>query len=377
MNRLIDVLKAPHSLTSLSTEALSEIIAEARYYDMLAQLKYTCIKADIFDALPEPFKCHTNVGCYPSDNLTLRLEHEAEIIETVLGPLNINWIYLKGAAYHLAKFEEFKGRLMGDIDILVDEKHIPIVEIAFKKNGWMQKKITDYDEKFYREWSQEIPPMVHRQRLSELDIHFNILPKTLAASPDPLILMEQTISLNNENELKENSHIEEDMGAKILSSQAMVVHSAVHLFYESEFDKGVRNLFDLYLLFQKFAKNDHFWDDLINLQNKMGNGDSVFYALRYCRLFLELDVPKRVVDFYDNYQPDPIKLKLADFAFRRIFCNNFPPNHLTGHRIAEIMLYMRGHMKRMPMRLLVPHFINKTVKTYFVKDKDEEDATLI
>jgi len=106
-------------------------------------------------------------------------------------------VYLKGSAYHLAGFSEFSGRLMSDIDILVSEATLPKVEKALKETGWLSTHLNDYDQKFYRQWSQEIPPMRHLKRRTELDLHFNILPKTLKESPTPSLLRSQAVDISD------------------------------------------------------------------------------------------------------------------------------------------------------------------------------------
>ncbi|UUZ51358.1 nucleotidyltransferase family protein [Massilia sp. B-10] len=45
-----------------------------------------------------------------------------------------------------------------------------------------------YDQRYYRVWMHEIPPMQHVQRGSVIDVHHAILPLTAAARPDPALL---------------------------------------------------------------------------------------------------------------------------------------------------------------------------------------------
>ncbi|MDB1123691.1 nucleotidyltransferase domain-containing protein [Vibrio algarum] len=348
MIKLADVLCEPSLLIALPLKAQSDIISEARYLNMLAQLKAVFEQANLWDSLSIHLKQHIDSAIPAFSKQQQHLMNEATMFSEILSPLDIKWVYLKGSAYHLAKFEEFQGRLMADIDILVSEDALSRVEKVLKEHGWVQTKLNDYDERFYREKSQEIPPLKHCERQTELDLHFNILPNTIKASPDPEILMAQTMSLDSGNS-----------NAQILTPAAMVIHSSVHLFYESEFHKGLRDLYDLFLLFTRFSKDALFWDDLISLQQTLGNGDSQFYALRYCHLVFGLKIPKHVQQFYNQYEPNKAKLLLSDFAFMRIFVCTFPPHRRLGHQIAENILYIRGHLKRMPIHMLIPHLITK------------------
>ncbi len=358
---LIEVLAHPECITSLTAREQSELVAEARYFNMLAQLKPAFEQAGQWEDLSPKIRQHIHAGHTVYANQQLHLQHENAYFQQLFTTLNIDWIYLKGAAYHLAPFPAFEGRLMADIDILVEERALPMVEQALQAQGWLSSHLNDYDQRFYRQWSQEIPPMHHLRRRTELDLHFNILPKTLKESPDPALLMSQTVNIGKGNGT-----------AKILKPEAMVIHSAIHLFYESDYRKGTRDLYDLYLLLSQFSTEPDFWPALMRLQKRLGNGRSVFYALRYCQQSLLLDVPQEVKTFYEQYQPGRFKLTLADFAFKRLFFYAFPANRLAGHQIAVWMLYLRGHLKRMPLRLLLPHLIRKSIMNMLVKEKNED-----
>lgn len=356
MIKLVDVLKKPELLATLSPNALSNIVAESRYFNMLAQLRVEVDGLVQCETLPEKLHNHIRAAYYAFENQQLHLKFEAEEFEAIFSELNIQWVYLKGGAYLLAEFEEFNGRLMSDIDILVPESAIPDVEHLLLSHGWIHTHVSDYDEKYYREWSQEIPPMRHIERQTELDLHFNILPKTLKEAPDTNHLMREITSLRYST------------NGYILNPAAMVIHSAVHLFYESDYIKGLRDLYDLHLLLTRFSKQEGFWSDLVALQETLTHGRPVFYALRYCELLFDHQVPKYVTDFYAQYEPSSIKLKVADFAFIRVFAHMYPPNRLRGHKMAQALLYLRGHIKRMPLYLLIPHLVRKTVYNLFHKD---------
>lgn len=58
----------------------------------------------------------------------------------------MNFIFLKGVVYIFVSDENLYGRLMLDIDILVDKKCFYEVESIFKSNGWREKRLDNYDE---------------------------------------------------------------------------------------------------------------------------------------------------------------------------------------------------------------------------------------
>ncbi len=105
----------------------------------------------------------------------------------------------------------------------------------------------------------------------------------------------------------------------------MVLHSAIHLFYESEFHKGVRDLFDIAQLIKHFSQQPDFWENLVQLQQSLGNGgECMFYAIRYCRIIFQLDVPDNVVAFYEQFRPGRLVFCLTDPAFRKVFSSIYP-----------------------------------------------------
>ncbi|MGR5145018.1 nucleotidyltransferase family protein [Photobacterium alginatilyticum] len=362
--KLVDILRSPTTLLSMNPRELSQIVAEARFYNMLAQLKWLCEQADVWFDLPVEFQRHVLSAEYTYTNQIRLLEQEHRHVSALFSQSGVRWVYLKGAAYQLSGFEYMRGRIMSDIDILVPQVQIETAEQALVAHGWMHKTMTDYDDKFYRNYSQEIPPLKHFDRQTELDVHFNILPSILRHGPDPVILHSHTQALSD------------DSGARVLSPEAMVLHSAIHLFYESEFHKGVRDLFDIFQLIRHFSQQPGFWDKLVRLQQSIGNGESMYYALRYCRQYYRLDVPAEVLAFYEQFKPGPLVFRLIDPAFKKVFSSIFPIHHERGDQWYVFVLYLRGHLKRLPLSKLVPHLIRKGLYRLNPVKKDESDLMI-
>lgn len=331
---------------------------------MLAQLKPLCVQADIWFELPVEFQRHVlSAECTYSNQLRL-LKQEHLYLSQLFNQLNIRWVYLKGAAYQLSGITCMRGRLMSDIDILVPQEQLKMAEQALIEHGWLHKKLTDYDDKFYREYSQEIPPLRHFERQTELDVHFNILPKILNHGPDPVALLAQARALAGGN------------GAQILSPEAMVLHSAIHLFHESEYHKGVRDLFDIYQLISGFSQDKRFWGNLIKLQGVIGSGECMYYAIRYCRIIYKLDIPSSVTEYYEQFKPGRLAFCFSDAAFIKVFRSIYPVHCDFSDRRYLFYLYFRGHLKRLPFSKLVPHLFKKSIVRFFSK-RNENDQDMV
>ena len=266
-------------------------------------------------------------------------------------------MYLKGSAYHFNEMKNFTGRMMSDIDLLVKEKDLPIVENALKKSGWATQNINDYDQKFYRNWAQEIPPLKHIFRQVDLDVHFNILPKTIKESLNGKHLFEQSIPLAS------------DPCEKVLKPHAMLAHSAIHLFYESEYKKGLRDLYDIAIFINDYGDDKFFWQELIKLQEDIGNQQSLYFALRYSQKIYQVKIPKLIQEYFECYKPPSLILKILDFCFIAVFTSMYPHHRKFGYKIPLFILYMRGHLKRMPLRLLLPHLTRKSIDK--LKEREE------
>src|SRR5438093_4672740 len=80
------------------------------------------------------------------------------------------WILLKGAAYIAAGLPPGRGRRVADVDVLVPESDLSRVEAILRSNGWEFPEIDAYDNRYYRERVHELPPMVHCDRRSIVDV---------------------------------------------------------------------------------------------------------------------------------------------------------------------------------------------------------------
>lgn len=355
---LVNVLTSPEKLIHACPRIQAQVIAEARYFNMLAQLKYVCEQANIWYQLPLRVKQHIQSAEHSFKNQKRQLEIEHEAIKEALKGIPCTWVYLKGAAYQMLALPSFYGRLMNDVDILVPEDQLTAIEATLSEHGWVHKKLTDYDEKFYREWSQEIPPLRHFSRQTELDVHFNILPKRLSQSPESAFLLAQTQLLKGEDK------------AATLTPAALLLHSAIHLFYESEYHKGIRDLFDIHLLINEFGQDNAFWNQLILLQDQLGNAECTFYALHFSEVIYHTAIPEHIKAYYLDHKPNILAFTLTEPAFHYAFTSMYPLHHHAGHHRALSTLYIRGHYKRLPIYKLIPHLIKKSLSK-LLPDKKE------
>jgi hypothetical protein len=224
--------------------------------------------------------------------------------------------------------------------------------------GWAANHLDEYDQRYYREWMHELPPMQHVRRLSLIDVHHAILPETASARPDPELLRASAVALAGQD------------GSYVLAPVDMVLHSAVHLFYDGEFDHGLRDLIDIHRLLRHFGEQSAFWGVLAARAHELELARPLFYALRYSAQLLGTPVPAGAVAALRRASPNRLLLALMDQLFSRALL----PVHascadaLTGG--ARFLLYIRGNYLRMPPLLLARHLFHKA----FISPKADSKA---
>src|SRR5207253_1876025 len=117
------------------------------------------------------------------------VRREVAYIDRALATTGIPIILLKGAAYLIAGLPAARGRLFSDIDILVPHGALANVETTLLLHGWQTSKTNAYDQRYYRKWMHELPPLKHVSRQTLLDVHHAILPTTARLKPDSAKLL--------------------------------------------------------------------------------------------------------------------------------------------------------------------------------------------
>ena len=90
-------------------------------------------------------------------------------------PLSRQVVLLKGAAYILQGLEFSRGRMPNDVDLLVRRSDLDETESSLLLAGWESETTDAYDQRYYREWSHELPPMRFPGHALEIDLHHTCL----------------------------------------------------------------------------------------------------------------------------------------------------------------------------------------------------------
>lgn len=342
---LVEVLRDPRQAPGLTPRQFQQLISQARCSALMGSLKNALEQAGTYGQLPRAVKRHLDSGWVVYTKTKLDIEYEVSGLIEALAAAGQRLVLLKGAAYLQANLPPSIGRNLSDIDILAPKASIAAVERSLQAAGWRGAKLDAYNERYYRQWMHEIPPMVHRRRGAVLDLHHTILPPTVAAELNAELLFTQLVEVKPE--------------VYTLSPCDMTIHSAVHLFHEGEFHRGLRDLWDLDQMLRDFSARDTaFWGKLAARAHALDLAGPLFHGLNYSKQVFSTPVPDEVIDRTSS-RGRRLRKPLMDFLFLRAFRPDQPECRLPFTGLALYLLYVRSHYLRMPLRLLLPHLTRK------------------
>lgn len=345
--QLLTAFKDPNSVSSWTLKDWEKQLLLIRYSRLLGTFHHLLKGAGISSTLPEPVIFHLESATTHAERQANQVRFEASELGTLLrSKESITGILLKGAAYTINNTQNSQGRICSDIDLLVSKQELAAAESLLLKNLWRHQKITDYDDKYYREFAHEIPPLLHLERATVLDLHHNIYLPISGRAPDMDAFLKHTQDT--------------PYGLKTLTPPAAFVHSVIHLFLNEEINFGLRDTVDQWLLAVEFA-DDKFWNDVYDLCRSNG-------------FLFELSLTVAIINaFYDYPVPQLLHEKCSgvfkSFSFRwwkTIYQHALIPAHTSSDtplaRLCRFMVFIRGHWIKMPLPILLKHFAVKGYK---------------
>ncbi len=352
---LVQALINPDCLIVYTNTDWELLIRLARRVKLLGRLAMMLKQRSLLEKIPQRAAYQLRSSLIQAERLQQLSHWELNRVLWALQVIDVPIVVLKGVAYSLAGLPESKGRVYADLDFLVPENELGNVETILTSKGWQFQKLSAYDEYYYRVWSHEIPPLIHSERETEVDIHHTIAPITSRLKINTDLLFKEAITVNNDSELK------------ILSPADMVTHCAVNLFQNNELADDLRDLLDFHDLLLFFnAKEEKFLEKLTARANQLRLSYILFYAMYFSNHIFKTKIPDYVFNSLDK-KPGKIKLWIMH---RAVPLALFPQNPDKPSRIvfmARTLMYLRSHWIRMPLYLLIPHLAYKTFLAVFPK----------
>ena len=345
---LLKALQAPEKLPGLPPADWELLLRVARRARVLGRLESDLARTGLLEDIPERAAAHLRAARNVITHRNTLISWEVNRLLWALKDIDVPLILLKGAAYLLAGLPPARGRIFADVDLLVPEERIGEIEERLVERGWFKTQIDPYDDRYYRVWMHEIPPLRHRERGTEIDIHHRLLPKTSHLKSDPKSLFTAARPLA-------------DPRLQMLAPTDMVLHALVHLFLEGDPDEGLRlrDLIDVHDLLCHFGQEPGFWSDLGPRARTLGFERPLFYGLHHVQRILGTPIPPDVLCGLENVAPAwPIR-QLMNCLIPLALLPGHPDHPSSWAAVARWLIYVRAHWLRMPPGLLAKHLSHK------------------
>ncbi|VAV88123.1 hypothetical protein MNBD_ALPHA02-1665 [hydrothermal vent metagenome] len=347
---LLQVLKDPARMLELSIKDWNSVFLAAHMLKLRGRLAHDAMENGLWMQLPHKAQQILTNARIIAEARQRKVMWEVNRVRRALFGFEDKVILVKGGAYIAKGLQVAKGRISADIDILVAKKNLDIVENHLLQSGYTSQVLNSYDQQYYREWAHELPPLVHPDRMVEVDVHHNILQVTNRLCPNIDLMIEDAVPLED--------------NIYVLSDVDMLLHSIVHLFVDGTIKASLRNLLEQHDLISEFSPKPDFWAQFMNRVEELGFGRPVFYCLRYCAHFLNTDIPSEVTERAKKAGPGFLTLKIMDMMIFRTMV----PYGTGGSKVTDYLatngLYMRSHWLRMPPVMLVKHLIRKFFRQF-------------
>ncbi|MFW6380387.1 MAG: nucleotidyltransferase family protein [Halorhodospira sp.] len=356
-------LAQPEALIGFPESLWTGILAVGRENLLLGALWHRAVSRGVEGQLPEWVAGHLWGAAMTAETNAAALEWELQQLDRGALRRFTAPVVLKGGAYLLAGLPNAAGRIVADIDLLVRRTEVERAESALLYEGWAGTHHDTYDQRYYRQWMHELPPLQHRKRGTTLDLHHNILPETFAVVVDPAPVLEHAVSAPGLQWLR------------LPAPRHLVLHAIVHLFSETDWDRGLRDLYDIHSLLEHFGEQDGepFWEALLDEAAAMRLLWLVEPAVWCCQRRFGTWVPASAAERLALSRPG----LLGQYVVRPTF-----EHALNGHlsttpkadALARALLLIRGHWLKMPPWLLARHLFYKAFLA--PRDPDAEGAPM-
>jgi len=360
---LSPLFQRPDVLPAFSPRQWEDVLGQARCTQLLPRLTLQWDQSGWIEQVPAGPRPHLTSSLCILERQRQEVLWELEAIGRALQGLGVPVVLLKGTAYLRTGLPPAAGRVFSDIDILVPKNRIEDAEGALLGAGWISDERDAYNQMYYRQWMHEIPPLRHVHRQSVIDLHHTIAPPTSRFRVDGARLLERI------------RPIEEGSLFFVLAPEDMVLHSAVHLFQEGEFDRGLRDLLDLRDLLKHFEKSEpDFWRTLVQRAKELGLQVPLHHALFHVQRLFGIAPPPGMAQEVDGLRSHSLGRRmmagLLDIALRP----NHPSCDTRWTGLARWLLYVRSHYLRMPLPLVLTHLARKAWMQRFPKQEPKPAA---
>ena len=363
MNLLTNVLRDPALVGAWRAEHWNSFLPLARRAGLMGRCLEVFESNGLLDLVPDRLVDQFKGTLAQTRYVQVQALRELNQVARVLGSEDIPLIALKGVAYLAAGLPPRGWRSLSDIDLLVRSQDLLRAEQALQRTGWqLHGDFDGYDQRYYREWMHEIPPMIHSQRETEVDIHHNLAPPVSRVRIDADKLWRDAVLFQ----------LEDRRAVRVLSGPDILLHNAVHLFMNDELRGGLRDVVDFRDLYRHFvSENADFDQELVVRARELNCERPLYYAATTARRLAGLELSDTFINALRPFAPMWPFASIMHWLIERVLA----PERLgmTSTTIANWLLFVRSHWVRMPPGLLIKHLWHKAL---FSKKPVTPDADL-
>ncbi len=272
--------------------------------------------------------------------------HIEKLVEN--NPDGIQFLVLKGAAYIFAEKSIAVGRTMTDVDILVTKSSLDNAEFWLFLNGYALINNDDYDDFYYRQWMHELPPFVNTTGGLTLDLHHNLLPITSKRFIEPQLLFDEA----------------SEVGPNLFRpcDADLIIHSAVHLLQDSVFNRTLRDLNDLYHLIEALVQHDKNTVKLIERAKTLRLEKDLAKVFALLECVYQRKLSNIESDFVKQCLGESLIWRLERYCYITMLQQPVLVDWTVKHHLSSWILFVKSHLIKMPLSLLIKHSYVKTIK---------------
>ncbi len=352
MNLLNAFLRDPAIVRGWGAEHWNRFLPLVRNARLLGRCLYLFEQHELLDVVPQRLVDQLRGALAQTRYMQVQAKRELRQVWRLCEREGIPLLALKGVAYLQAGLPPAGWRNLSDIDVMVPEADVERTERALLGAGWAPSGEFDaYDQHYYRDWMHEVPPLRHRNREVEVDLHHNLAPPVSRIKIDAARLWEAAVTTTDPYGLT----------VQVLSPEDMLLHNAIHLFMNDELRGGLRDVMDFRDLFEHFqAQDPDFERRLAARADGLGCGRPLYYAVTTAQRLAGLQVPADLQREVERHAPArPVAVAMHWLIEQALA----PPRlGLTRSALARQMLFIRSHWVRMPLPMLARHLWHKTFK---------------
>lgn len=324
------------------------LLSQARRCRLHARVAWWFKNQGWLPDVPAGPRAHLESALFNAERQRNQVRWESDRIGAALADVPTPVVLLKGAAYVAIDLPGARGRLFNDVDILVARETLSATELSLLGAGWVAEALDPYDDRYYRRWMHELPPLKHVWRHTWIDVHHTIAPPTSRFPVDGRQLLERTRVLAPGSRLA------------VLDGPDMVLHSATHLLQEGDFGAGLRDLLDLDDLLQHFAAEAGFWPRLLDRADQLGLQVPLYHALQQVQRLFGTEAPAELQGRVDALAHSALTRRLMPALLAVALRPPHPSCDSAWTGLARTLLFVRSHWLRMPWYQILPHLLRKS-----------------